>query len=581
MTRKRPGGSAPSRPQRLGLQTVTDISTTDRATEIERLATLEPVDYEASRLSAAEQLKVRASVLDNLVSKARRKLGLNSKNDDGNGRAVRFVDVWSWPETVDGDTLAVTLGCVIKTYAVLSDAAADAIALWILHTWLIDKLTVSPRLAVTSPTKGCGKTTILRLLHQLCRRPKRSGSISPPALFRVVEKYRPTILLDETEKYVEHGGDLHALLNEGHAKGGSVMRVLGEKLELREFALFCAIAFARNGRIPDDLEQRSIVIEMQRRRPDEPLGELRDGNSVLQELARKCSRWADDNADIASDSNPDMAGLINRDRDNWLPLFAIADTIGADWPERVREAAAVLAPRETQSTGPLLLADIRAVFDAKATDRIASTDLCDALAEMEGRSWAEFGKARKPITKNQLARLLADFHVRPDTIRFGTKPSKGYYRHLFDEAWQRYLPQGEAEPLHRNNASAADTSAPFRTVTQSEDVTVEKDEKSNNDGLCYGVTVEIPDKAPPRARDDEPGLSWRAVDAIASQVSDWAHDRSHSGKGDTDIDQLRAEVGRRLEEAGLFKDAIEFEAERVIGCLFETEEARRHNGAAS
>ena len=28
-------------------------------------------------------------------------------------------------------------------------------------------------------------------------------------------------LLDETEKYIEHGSDLHALLNEGHCKGGS------------------------------------------------------------------------------------------------------------------------------------------------------------------------------------------------------------------------------------------------------------------------------------------------------------------------------------------------------------------------
>src|SRR4029453_5374105 len=99
----------------------------------------------------------------------------------------------------------------------------------------------------------------------------RTGSVSPPALFRAVEEIQPTFLMDETEKYVEHGSDLHALLNEGHAKGSSVLRVLGDKLELREFAVYGAIAFARNGALPDDLEQRSVVIELQRRRPDEPL----------------------------------------------------------------------------------------------------------------------------------------------------------------------------------------------------------------------------------------------------------------------------------------------------------------------
>jgi putative DNA primase/helicase len=122
---------------------------------------------------------------------------------------------------------------------------------------MVNAFTMSPRLAVTSPTKGCGKTTILRFLNQVVRRPKRAGSISPSALFRVVEKFQPTIILDETEKYIEHGSDLHALLNEGHCKGGTVLRVLGESLDLREFGVFGAVAFARNGRLPDDLEQRS------------------------------------------------------------------------------------------------------------------------------------------------------------------------------------------------------------------------------------------------------------------------------------------------------------------------------------
>jgi putative DNA primase/helicase len=95
---------------------------------------------------------------------------------------------------------------------------------------------------VTSPTKGCGKTTILRLLDKLAQRPKRAGSISPSALFRAIEMFQPTLLLDENEKYLEHGGDLHALINEGHCNGATVMRVLGDKLELREFSIFGALA---------------------------------------------------------------------------------------------------------------------------------------------------------------------------------------------------------------------------------------------------------------------------------------------------------------------------------------------------
>ena len=56
---------------------------------------------------------------------------------------------------------------------------------------------------------------------------------------------------------------------------------------------------------------------------------------------------------------------------NWRPLFAIADLVGADWPQRVRDAAAVLTPRESEFIGPTLLADINAVFDEKSFDRLA------------------------------------------------------------------------------------------------------------------------------------------------------------------------------------------------------------------
>jgi putative DNA primase/helicase len=314
---------------------------TDQIVELERLAALDPIGYEAVRIEAAKQLGFRASILDREVATTRRVLGLEiNSGEDGQGRPVKIVDVLPWHEPVDGDFIASTLAAAVKTYAVLADTAADTIGLWVLHTWLVNECTMSPRLAITSPTKGCGKTTILRILNTVVRRPKRAGSISPAALFRLVEQCQPTILLDETEKYIEHGSDLHALLNEGHCKGGTVLRVLGENSELREFSVFGAVSFARNGRLPDDLEQRSIVIEMQRRRPDEVLTDLRDDRcEALQNVARMCARWAQDTKLDGYD--PDMGGLINRIADNWRTLFAIAD----DTPLRIRHPANALFGR--------------------------------------------------------------------------------------------------------------------------------------------------------------------------------------------------------------------------------------------
>jgi Protein of unknown function (DUF3631) len=295
----------------------------------------------------------------------------------------------------------------------------------------------------------------------------------------------------KTEKYIEHGSDLHALLNEGHCKGGTVLRVLGDKLELREFSVFAAVAFAANGRLADDLEQRSIVIEMQRRRADEDVTELREDRcEQLRNLARMCARWADDFADMICDHDPDMGGLINRVADNWRPLFAIADAIGSDWPSRAREAAASLMPREVESIGPMLLNDIKSVFDDRATDRLSSADVCEALNAMEGKPWGDW--KGKSLTPNQLARLLKPFGIVTNaTIRVGSKTAKGYHRHQFEELWQRYLAaQGVPERSQGNNADEMGTSCTFQKVTEKADVTFQKCEKPPSNGHCYRVTDE-------------------------------------------------------------------------------------------
>jgi hypothetical protein len=358
-----------------------------------------------------------------------------------------------------------------------------------LHTWLVKEFYISPRLAITSPTKGCGKTTVLRLLNIISRRPKRTGSISPPALFRVVEMYQPTVLLDETEKYVEHGSDLHALLNEGHCKGASIMRVLGEKQELREFGIYGAAAFARNGSLPDDLDQRSIVIELQRRKADEPLEELREDRcEPLIQLARMCARWAVDHAADLRGHDPAMGDLINRGADNWRPLIAIADIVGGEWPDRLREAARQLAPREPSSYGVVLLGDIKATFTEPV---FFSSDLAEALAKIEGRPWAEWGRSGKPISPNQIAKLLKEYKIYSGTVRDGDRTAKGYYLNAFAEAFTRYLgPHPPSETSQRHNADGTGTSGPFQNVTQKTDVTFRKCEKPNNDGHCDVVTDE-------------------------------------------------------------------------------------------
>ena len=90
-----------------------------------------------------------------------------------------------------------------EKYILLPPGAADALSLWVLHAWTIDAGDISPFLVLASPTKRCGKTSVLIVLCYLTPRSELASNISASALFRYVEETRPTLLIDEADSFLE------------------------------------------------------------------------------------------------------------------------------------------------------------------------------------------------------------------------------------------------------------------------------------------------------------------------------------------------------------------------------------------
>ena len=325
----------------------------------------------------------------------------------------------------------------------MPDHAADAIALWTVHTYLIDCFDISPRLAITSPEKGCGKTGLLDVLGCLVARPLSTANITPASIFRIVEMSHPTLLMDEIDTFLPESEDLRGILNSGHRRGGSVIRLVGDDHEPRQFSTYGACALAGIGKLPGTLADRSIPIVMRRRRACEKVESFRsDRVDHLNQLARRVARWASDHADRICRIDPRMPdGVFNRVADNWRPLLAIADAAGGEWHARARRACTVLtADREDDSIGVMMLSDIRSIFAERGVDRLASVALVAALVAIEGRPWAEFRKIEKPLSSNGLARVLDRYGIKPDTVRIGSRTPKGYMLRQFQEAFSSYLP---------------------------------------------------------------------------------------------------------------------------------------------
>ena len=78
------------------------------------------------------------------------------------------------------------------------------VALGVLFTYLLEVFDTSPRLAITSPQKRCGKTTLLSFLYQLTCRPLAAANLTPAVAFRVIDALRPTLLVDETDSFLNN-----------------------------------------------------------------------------------------------------------------------------------------------------------------------------------------------------------------------------------------------------------------------------------------------------------------------------------------------------------------------------------------
>lgn len=400
------------------------------------------------------------------------------ESENEQGRPLFFRKPDPWPAIVDTAGLVAELVGLISRFAALPPGAAIAIALWVMFAHVFEIFSVAPILALVSPMKRCGKTTVLGLLQRLVPRPITASNITPASLFRSVEKLKPTLLIDEADTFLEAHEELRGILNSGHTRRAAhVVRTVGRDFEPRSFTTFCPKVVAMIGELPATLADRSVIVKMRRRTPNEHVERLREDRDLgFGDVLRKLERWAVDSAGRLKGCDPFVPDqLDDRAADNWRPLLAIAELAGDDWRETACAAACRLsgAEREAEGTAVVqLLSDIRATFLGEV-DRMSSEDLVQALTALEDRPWLEWTNG-KPLTKVQLARLLRPLGISPDSVRFAAGVKKGYLRCQFEDAFLRYLPANAeqpeqsagAVPLRASSEAERPASVPARAALQ-------------------------------------------------------------------------------------------------------------------
>jgi hypothetical protein len=327
-----------------------------------------------------------------------------------------------------------------------------AIALWVLHTYVFGWFDHTPRLAVLSPVRRCGKTTLMILLESLCANPDSSDGTTVAAIYQTLVEDEVTLLIDEGDNLgLLQNKEMRQLMHGGFLKGRTIDR--GGGRHKRKFSIFAPLAIAAIGMnsLSLPLIDRSVIVPMRRRPHSSPrLVRLRVRDPRFEFSRRQIEYWK---TDAQLNPEPDIPErLDDRAWDCWRVLIAIADSLGMG--QEAREAAVALsARREDSDPVVVLLRGMRRVLGA--ADRITTAALASGLEEL-GFQWTGMLDNRPPraIKQGELSHLLRKlFDLETVTVwpagsperGRGAASGKGYHYRQLEPLFDAYVPDGEGD----------------------------------------------------------------------------------------------------------------------------------------
>jgi len=172
----------------------------------------------------------------------------------------------------------------IKKYLELPDDKGYLImALWVFHTYIIDKFDTTPILYFKG-VKETGKTRAGEVLGELAYKCERLTSPTEATLFRSAEYFQTALIVDEIQLWGNEGNQaVGRLIKSRYKRGMTVSRINLNKSgedQVEYFDVFGPLAISTTETVPDIIESRCIIFLMQKNK------EAKVETFIDKELAR-------------------------------------------------------------------------------------------------------------------------------------------------------------------------------------------------------------------------------------------------------------------------------------------------------
>jgi Protein of unknown function (DUF3631) len=318
-------------------------------------------------------------------------------------------------------------------------------SLWIIGTYFwSDCFDAFPYLAVSAPTKNCGKSRLAELLYFTTNQAFLTASSSPAAVYRTLRDSESTFLFDEAEKMSSEQKNLmHSVINSGYRRGQTIRRATPDG-GYEDFPTYCPKAFFLIGDVNDTLRSRSISIHLRRAGVDHEREKFYF--QIAQPIAERNSGFAGRRSRTDGLSFKGVEFLTDREEEIWTPLFVLCRYFAPTRELELRRIAADMAAEKTapamnyknllgeelkaedEEYATRLLRDTGLIMDGRTV--VPSNALVELLREMPTGPWRKF--RGDGLTMNNLAHMLSRFGLHPRVYRDGhgrkSRTRRGYLK---------------------------------------------------------------------------------------------------------------------------------------------------------
>jgi Protein of unknown function (DUF3631) len=343
---------------------------------------------------------------------------------------------------------------IVSRYVTMSSHALVIFALWICLTHVYMQLGIAPRVALVSEDPDSGKSIARKTAHHLVARPNMEALGTAAAIRDFLDEGPGTVMLDELDQVDANARRaLQRMWNLGHERGASISLMVGGKRKVVN--IFAPMLAAGIGSfLAPTQKSRTFTLDMEpyteETKPERDYNievgiEVRteDLDAVYTFLRHWAGRVRA--GEVKLNPRPSMpAGMIRRFADNARGLLTIADSCGAEWGRRAREAMVFLLEKARAEHPKLvILRHGLAIFETLELERVPSLRMNKELLRLDlpDANWNRYrgpsgGEHVHALRMDEQAALLKQSGIVSKSMKpiGGGKAFRGYERNWFVEA---------------------------------------------------------------------------------------------------------------------------------------------------